>query len=219
MIDEIQEEEYVSPLVVHKKTDASYQETCAEVSMQTTHVDEDTADEPTLERHRFKKKKKKSSKPIVICILVLLAVIVGAVVAKNTNLFTQNKDANTTTAKSYTTAPVNEFEGIITVKNTYIFFEGVEINGIEELEREIKYLEKGTKFTIQDENANVDFLNFEVLSLLSKYGIEYEITHIVSSGLMSVYETTAAPVQSEQPSNEAESSVEEQPSSEENIEN
>ena len=53
-IEEIKEENLDSPLVVHKKDDASYQEANTEVSMQNTHVDEDS-DMPTLERHRFKK--------------------------------------------------------------------------------------------------------------------------------------------------------------------
>ena len=60
MADEIKEEKLDSPLVVHKKGDASYQEEGNEVSMQNTHVDEDS-DAPTLERHRFKKEKKKLS--------------------------------------------------------------------------------------------------------------------------------------------------------------
>ena len=50
MADEIKEEKLDSPLVVHKKGDASYQEEGNEVSMQNTHVDEDS-DAPTLERH------------------------------------------------------------------------------------------------------------------------------------------------------------------------
>ena len=57
-IEEIKEENLDFPLVVHKKDDASYQEANTEVSMQNTHVDEDS-DMPTLERHRFKKEKKK----------------------------------------------------------------------------------------------------------------------------------------------------------------
>ena len=63
MADEIKEEKLDSPLVVHKKGDASYQEEGNEVSMQNTHVDEDS-DAPTLERHRFKKEKKKKGKKI-----------------------------------------------------------------------------------------------------------------------------------------------------------
>ena len=53
-------------------------------------------------------------------------------------------------------------------------------------------MDKGTKFIVQDENADSNFLNFEVLSMLSDYGMEYDITHIVSSGLLSKYETTSA---------------------------
>ena len=68
-IEEIKEENLDSPLVVHKKDDASYQEANTEVSMQNTHVDEDS-DMPTLERHRFKKEKKKKKWPYVLCILI-----------------------------------------------------------------------------------------------------------------------------------------------------
>ena len=60
MADEIKEERLDSPLVVHKKDDASYQETAGEISMSATHTDEESGDTPTLERQRFKKKKKKS---------------------------------------------------------------------------------------------------------------------------------------------------------------
>ena len=66
MADEIKEEKLDSPLVVHKKGDASYQEEGNEVSMQNTHVDEDS-DAPTLERHRFKKRKEKEKMAIYAC--------------------------------------------------------------------------------------------------------------------------------------------------------
>lgn len=196
MEEEIKEEEYVSPLVVHKVSDASYQETANEVGMQTTHTDDDSSDEPTLERHRFRKEKKKKKWPYVLLVILVIAAIVIAVLAKNGVISFDDKATTEPTKKSYTTQPVNTFEDIITIKGTYIFFEGTEVDGIDELDRKIKYLDKGSKFVIQDENADSNFLNFEILSLLSKYEIEYEITHIVSSGLMSVYETTV-PTQTE----------------------
>lgn len=190
MSDEIKEEKLDSPLVVHKKSDASYQETASEVSMSATHTDEEADDVPTLERHRFKKTKKKNRFPLF---LLFVAVIVGVVCALLYSgvIPMGEKETTTTTQKSYTTTPVNEFEGVITIKGTYIFFEGEEIDGIKDLERQVKYLDAGTKFVVQDEKADSDFLNFEVLSILSKYNIDYDITHIVSSGLISQYETTA----------------------------
>lgn len=190
MSDEIKEEKLDSPLVVHKKSDASYQETASEVSMSATHTDEEADDIPTLERHRFKKIKKRNRFPLF---LLFAAVIVGVICALVYSgvIPIGEKETTTTTQKSYTTSPVNEFEGIITVKGTYIFFEGEELGGIKDLERQVKYLNAGTKFVVQDEKADSDFLNFEVLSILSKYNIDYDITHIVSSGLISQYETTA----------------------------
>ena len=77
MADEIKEEKLDSPLVVHKKGDASYQEEGNEVSMQNTHVDEDS-DAPTLERHRFKKEKKKKKWPYMLAVIVVAAVVVIA---------------------------------------------------------------------------------------------------------------------------------------------
>ena len=60
-----------------------------------------------------------------------------------------------------------------------------------EMDDEIKYLDEGTSFVVQDENAESNFLNFEVLDVLTRYNIKYEVTHIVSSGLVSKYETTS----------------------------
>lgn len=46
-----------SPLVVHKITDASYQETANEVDVDFTHNESEAA--ATLERHRYRKVKKR----------------------------------------------------------------------------------------------------------------------------------------------------------------
>lgn len=188
MEEEMKKDVLDSPLVVHKKDDASFQETANEVTMSATHTDEESADTPTLERHRFKKKKKKSKAPYVILVLVAIAAAVICVLVYNDVIPIGKPETTTTTKKSYTTQQVNEFEGIITVKGTYIFFEGTEVDGLRGLEKEIKYLEKGTKFVVQDEDADSNFLNFDVLSLLSQYSIDYEIKHIVSSGLIAEYE-------------------------------
>ena len=66
------------------------------------------------------------------------------------------------------------------------------MDGIEGLIAAIKYEPEGSTFTVQDENANSNFLNNNVLSTLSLYKMNYNITHIVSSGLTSKYETTKA---------------------------
>ena len=189
-IKEITEEKLDSPLVVHKPNDASYQETANDVDMNTTHTDEDE-DMPTLERHRFRKEKKskKNGVWIFLCLLaVAVAVFCGLLQSGKINL--KKPEPTTKVERTYTTEKVNEFEGKITVKGTYIFFEGEEIDGIKELEREVKYLDKGASFVVQDENADSNFLNFEVLGTLTEYGIGYEVEHIYSSGLKSKYETT-----------------------------
>ncbi len=212
MEEEMKKDVLDSPLVVHKKDDASFQETANEVTMSATHTDEESADTPTLERHRFKKKKKKSKAPYVILVLVAIAAAVICVLVYNDVIPIGKPETTTTTKKSYTTQQVNEFEGIITVKGTYIFFEGTEVDGLRGLEKEIKYLEKGTKFVVQDEDADSNFLNFDVLSLLSQYSIDYEIKHIVSSGLIAEYEkmsttTSAAKKTENQSDNKSTSSA------------
>lgn len=191
MADEIKEERLDSPLVVHKKDDASYQETAGEISMSATHTDEESGDTPTLERHRFRKKKKKKKAPYIILVLVAVAAAVICALIYNGVIPVTPNETTSITRKSYTTQQENKFEGIITVKGTYIFFEGEEVDGINGLEDEIKYLDEGTSFVVQDENAESNFLNFEVLDVLTRYNIKYEVTHIVSSGLVSKYETTS----------------------------
>ncbi len=198
MEEDIREEILDSPLVVHKPDDASYQETATDGGMQTTHIDDDS-DVPTLERHRFKKVKKKKKWPFVLIGLIAATVIIIVVLVNNGIINFGAKETTTQPKKSYTSQIENPFSDTITVKGTYLFFEGAEIDGIKGLEREIKYMDKGTKFIVQDENADSNFLNFEVLSMLSDYEMEYEITHIVSSGLVSKYETTAPPAATEAP--------------------
>lgn len=192
MEEDNREEILDSPLIVHKPGDASYQETPADGGMQTTHIDEDT-DAPTLERHRFKKEKKKKKWPYILLAVIAVAVIVIVVLVNNGTIGSKEEETVTQSKKSYTTVEENPFEDTITVKGTYLFFEGTEIDGIGELERKIKYLDKGTEFTVQDESADSNFLNFEVLSLLSDYEMNYTVTYVVSSGLMSKYETTVPP--------------------------
>lgn len=184
------EERLDSPLIVHKKSDASYQETASEVAMSSTHTDEEGADSATLERHRFRKEKKKRKWPFVLLVLIVIAVGVLCALKYGGVLNITPKETTTQplSTSNYVTQAENKFEGVIVVKGTYIFFEGNEVDGLEGLEREIKYLDAGTSFEIWEEQADSNFLNFEVLTLLSQYDIKYEITHKVSTGLVSKYE-------------------------------
>lgn len=190
MEEENIEEKLDSPLVVHKKSDASYQETQNEVEMQTTHVDED-ADAPTLERHRFKKTKKKKKWPYVLGVLIIaLIVVLGVLVNNGTIKMPHHNETTSATKKSYTTQAPNSLADTITVKGTYIFYEGTELDDIGALEREIKYQDADKTFTVQDEHADSNFLNSEVLPILTKYNMKYNVVYIESSGLISKYETT-----------------------------
>jgi len=186
------EERLDSPLIVHKETDASYEECASEVNVSKTHIEENKA---TLERHRFKKKKKNSKAPYFICaVMVLAAVFVGlyygGIIPDFLNL---NKEttAPQVSNSQVSTTEANRFEGIITVKGTYLFFEGKEIDGTEALISEIKYLDSGKSFIIQDENADSTFLNDEIIPILTSYNIPYEVKFVVSSGLIGKNETTA----------------------------
>lgn len=179
-----------SPLVVHKETDASYLETANMDVMSTVNRTEENS--TNLVRHRFKKVKKKSKAPwfiliIVVIIAVLCGLYFGGVIGNR-----QETPTEKTTKKTYLETSENKFEGIITVKGTYIFFEGEEIDGTSELERIIKYLDTDVTFTIQDEEAEPVLLSQEIIPLLDKYGIKHgEPKYIISSGLVSKYETTA----------------------------
>ncbi len=180
------DEKLDNPLVVHKESDASYQAPEDTSATENISIDDE---EFTFERHRFRKEKKKRHPVIyiIIAVVVVVAIIVGLYYG---GAFSGDKEESveTTTKESETTTEGNKFEGIITVKDTYIFFEGEEVDGINGLEKCIKYMDKGTHFIVQDESADPDFLNGEVVDLLQSYDIDYEITYIVSSGLVSQYE-------------------------------
>ena len=210
MEDEIREEKLDSPLVVHKKDDASYQETANELDMSVTHEDEDV-NAATLERHRFRKEKKNHNGIWIFIAVVAIAVAVVCALVYSGKLSFKEKETTTKPERTYITQEENKFEGIITVKGTYIFFEGAEVDGISGLEREIKYLDPGTKFIVQDEDADSSFLNYDVLSVLSQYEIDYDVKHIVSSGLISQYETISEDTSEEN----TEQNTEQQPSEEE----
>lgn len=195
-------EELKSPLIVHKKTDASYQETASEVVMEETHVEEDG---PTLTRHRFKKEKSNKHTGIKIFIaLIIIACVVfaglyyGGVINLNKNQTTIPVE---TVAES-TTSLEDRYKGKIVIKNTYIFVDGYEVYGLEGLQDALKYEDASpTKYEIVKENADTIFLNDNVLPLLSTMGFYNEntvISTIAKTGLVAEEEkatetTTQAP--------------------------
>ena len=197
--NEINEEkpELDNPLVVHRKGDASYKENANPVQMNETHTEDKGV---TLRRHRFRKEKK--SHGGLIAVLVIIVILAGAFSAL---YFTGNirfLNSETTTKKSVstteaTTSNEEAYQGTIVIKNTYIFVNGVEVNGIQGLQKALEYEEKSTTaFTIIDEDANSDFLNYEVLQILQQmgfYGEDTVITHKESTGLIAEAETTTLP--------------------------
>ena len=139
----------------------------------------------------------------MLAVIVVAAVVVIALLVNNGTIKLSQKETTSASAKSYTTDVVNPFKDTITIKGTYIFYEGAELDDIGSLEREIKYQDSDTTFTVQDEHADSNFLNKEVLPLLTKYKMKYNVTHIQSSGLISKYEATTQAVSDTAPSSDA----------------
>lgn len=185
-----------SPLVVHKKTDASYAESVSDYTMEETHIEEE---QPTLERHRFKKDNKKGSKkPLVVAIIILVLVVVfGALYLTGNISFKKASDyKKPVTSTTQTTTSLQEaYKNTIVVKDTYIFVDGVEVDGIEGLQDALKYEDQSTtRYTIIDEDADSIFLNDNVLPILQSmkfYDKRTKITHKESTGLMAKEEIAA----------------------------
>lgn len=190
MSEEFEEEKLDSPLVVHKATDASYYETANNLDVDITHVEESKAT-ATLERHRFRRIKKRRKSPYVILIIVVIVAVVCGLYFGGVFSGDEEKTTESTTKGSYVTDVENRYKGTITVKGAYVFFEGEEVDGLNGLTREIKYLDAGTKFIVYDEDADPTFLSEEILPLLKSYNIDYETKYTLSSGLVSKYETAA----------------------------
>ncbi len=203
-----------SPLIVHKKSDASYEDTASAHEMSETHTDEAR---PTLKRHRFKKDKKKKNHWIApILIIVIAAAAVTGLYYSGAFTPAQKEEktnADTVTTAETTTSLQHAYQGKIVIKNTYIFVDGVEVNGIEGLQDALKYVDPSpTAYEIVKEDANSDFLNNDVLPLMLDMGFYDEstvISTIASTGLMAQEETTAVPPPTEPPT--------EQPSSTESV--
>ncbi len=191
MSEKFDAERLDSPLVVHKKTDASYLENAGDVNAPAAEKCENN--QSNLVRHRFRRVKRRRKAPyIILAAVIIAAVLVGLYYGGI--IGSRNQESETqTTSRPYIEVTENKFEGIITVKKTYIFFEGEEMNNLEELERKVKYLDEGTKFVVQDEDADPILLNEEILPLLKENGIDYGEgpKYILSSGLKSKSETEA----------------------------
>lgn len=201
MSEEIKQETLDSPLVVHKKSDASYQEMATDVVMNETIVEEDDA--PTLRRHRFKQKESNKGNKTLVFFVAIIVIAVGIAITFITGGFDDmnKKDTQDTTkpAVTQTTTSIEEsYYGTIVVKGTYLFVNGEEVDGIEGLQNALKYTDKSTTaFVIISENADAGFFNDNVLPILMElgfYGEDTEITHKQSTGLVAKAEmTTAAP--------------------------
>lgn len=185
MSAEFEEEKLDSPLIVHKVTDASYIDTAVKVDVEYTHGDDGDA---TLERHRFKKVKKKKKWPYFLMLAVVIVAVICAFYFRGTKDPVEEYPTDPSNDNSVTINIEDRFDNVITVKGTYIFFEGTEVEGLNGLEKEIKYLDKNTVLTVQDESADIMFLDDEILPLLDSYGFKYNTKYIISSGLKSKYE-------------------------------
>ena len=177
-----------APLVVHKKSDASYNGYATDVEMNDTIVAKDT---DTLVRHRFKKDKTNKSKGkyfVLLGVFVVIAILCGLYFSGS--FAPDNDDATTTTQPTTesTTTLQQKYKDTIVVKDVYIFIDGEEVNGIQGLQDAIKYKEASdTKYSIIKEHANTDFFNYEVLSVLETLGFYSEntvITTVQSTGLI-----------------------------------
>ena len=204
--DEVTDVQLDPPLVVHKKTDASYYDGGINVDMNETHIEEEK--KPTIERHRFKKDPdKKSSKfPVILFIIVILVGVFCALYFTG-NITFGNKNAEKTTKETTTettTSLEQAYAGTIVVKGTYIFVDAQEVDGIQGLQDALRYVDKSTTaYTIIDENADPNFLNNNVLPILLDMGFYDKNTNIVHqgyTGLMAKDETTTTTTTTTQPS-------------------
>lgn len=184
-----------NPLVVHKENDASYGNNSDEnLTMSKTH----TKDEgPTLERHRFKKDSSKGSKKFLtfVIIVVIIAVVFCALYFTGNISFNSSKTTSTeTTLTESTTTLQQAYAGTIVVKDTYIFVDGEEVDGIEGLQAQLRYQEpSSTAYVIINDSADANFLDNEVLPILLEmkfYDENTEIKH-KSTALVAAEMTTA----------------------------
>lgn len=198
------------PLVVHKKSDTSYDNNNNSVlEMNDTHID-DT--KPTLTRHRFKKDDKKKGKGAVA--VIFIAVVVVAVFAAlyftgNIPLNNSKSNSQSSSQTSETTTSLQQkYAGTIVVKGMYIFVDGTEVDGIQGLTESLKYLDKSTtayKIIIEGTQNSYEssYYNSDILGCLTQlgfYGDDTKVEHVDSTGLMSKdeIEKSSAQASSEQ---------------------
>lgn len=198
------EEVLDNPLVVHKKSDASYKDGTAIIEMNETHDEEDG---PTLQRHRFRKdpnkKKKKKGLLVIPFLLVIVAAVFCALYFTGNIQFGPQETTKKTTEKTTeaTTSLQEAYKGTIVIKNTFIFVNGEEVDGIEGLESALKYEDPSeTAYKIILEKPNGDFLNRNVLEILSRlkfYGKSTIVEHVSKTGLEAAAETTTVELTTE----------------------
>lgn len=185
-----------NPLVVHKKSDASYEENSTAFEMEQTHNEEA---KPTLERHRFKREpgEKHTGLKFLIVFLVVIAALFAALYFTGNLPFQQ--EATTVmeeTTEEETTRIEDKYQGTIVVKDAYIFVDGYEVDGIEGLQSELKYKDASTKaYTIITEHAESSFLNYDVYPLLTDmgfFGDDTEVKTVEKTGLMAQEEIAEA---------------------------
>ena len=198
------------PLVVHKKSDTSYDNNNNSVlEMNDTHID-DT--KPTLTRHRFKKDNKKNGKSAVIVIfiaVVIVAVFAALYFTGNISLNNSKSNPQSSSQTSETTTSLQQkYAGTIVVKGMYIFVDGTEVDGIQGLTEALKYLDKSTtayEIIIEGTQNSYEssYYNSDILSCLTQlgfYGDDTKVEHVDSTGLMSKdeIEKSSAQASSEQ---------------------
>lgn len=198
------------PLVVHKKSDTSYDNNNNSVlEMNDTHID-DT--KPTLTRHRFKKDNKKNGKSAVIVIfiaVVIVAVFAALYFTGNISLNNSKRNPQSSSQTSETTTSLQQkYAGTIVVKGMYIFVDGTEVDGIQGLTESLKYLDKSTtayEIIIEGTQNSYEssYYNSDILSCLTQlgfYGDDTKVEHVDSTGLMSKdeIEKSSAQASSEQ---------------------
>ena len=184
-----------NPLIVHKESDASYEDDTANFEMEKTHNDEA---KPTLARHRFKKEEKKRGGAFAVLLLVLVicaGVFAGLYYSGNLPFGKEEETTTKVTTTEATTTIQQKYEGTIVFKGTYIFIDGEEVNGIEGMMDELKYLDPSpTKYEFIFENVDDKFYNYDVLPVLTDlgfYGKETKTKTVKKTGLMSSKEATA----------------------------
>lgn len=187
-----------SPLVVHKKSDASYNSSVSDNEMSETIQIEDN---DTIERHRFKRDKSKKSNKKHFFVIAVLVIVAAACALYFSGALCGDKDETISTTQSTTEATTTiqqKYKDTIVVKDIYIFVDGEEVDGIKGLQDAIKYKEASdTKYSIIKEHANTDFFNYEVLSILETLGFYSEntqITTVQSTGLVAQAEITTEPI-------------------------